>query len=62
MTIAATEIWNIVYHLGLKAHNVSEDVRTSFFMWSGEREEPALVGLLEDVSLRIETYLSNGPT
>jgi hypothetical protein len=28
MTIAMTEIWNIVYHLGLKPHYVSEDVHT----------------------------------
>jgi hypothetical protein len=50
-----------VYHLGLKAHYVSEDVRTSFFGWSRKREEPAPVGLLENVSPGIGTNLSNWP-
>jgi len=56
-----TEIWNIVCHLGLKAHYVSEDVHTSFFRWSGEREELAPVGLLENVIPGIGTNLSNWP-
>jgi hypothetical protein len=61
MAIAMTEIWNTVYHLGLKAHYVSEDVHTSFFRWSEEREECVLVGLLENVSPGIGTNLSNWP-
>jgi len=44
---------------GLKAHCVSKDVHTSFFRWSREREEPALVGLLENVIPGIGTNLSN---
>jgi hypothetical protein len=59
MTIAMTEIWNIVCQLGLKVHYASEDVHTSFFRWSREREELALVGLLENVIPGIGTNISN---
>jgi hypothetical protein len=59
MTIAMIEIWNIVCHHWLKAHYVSEDVHTSFFRWSREREELVLVGLLKNVSPGIGTNLSN---
>jgi hypothetical protein len=63
MTTAVTEILDTVHHLGLKAHNVSEAVETSFFRWNREREEPTLVGLLENVSLGIgrNIFLTDPP-
>jgi hypothetical protein len=56
--------WNLEHCLSSRAENSLrfEDVNTSFFRWSGGREEHALVGLLENVSPGNGTDLSNGPT